>query len=72
MKYSEEPFTGYRVALYSDHKSMCYPETGKPYLASYEDAVELLHRCLTAHKSRLSFAKFEIVYENHGRKQAFD
>lgn len=72
MKYSKEPFTGYRVCLYDAKRSMCYPETGKPYYASYNDAVEVLHKCLKAHKSRLSFIKFEIVYENHGRKQSFD
>lgn len=72
IKYSEEPFTGYRIKVISANSAQFYPAAGKPYYASYEDAVEVLCACLKAHETSKSFVKFEIVKEEHGKAVKFD
>lgn len=69
--YSTEPFTGYRIKVIDGKTCKMYPETGKPYYATFQDAVSILTKCLLGHPQDFSFKRFEIVYESHGQARMY-
>lgn len=69
INYSDKPFTGFRIVLTKGKSTTIYPETGKPYYASFADAVGVLEACLLRNPSKFSFTSFKIRYEEGGAER---